>query len=62
MLESRYFTKCSWQIKIGWEGGQPLIQAFPPLGEEEHSMTALTETMTRLNQYGYPDYLVAMRN
>jgi len=38
-------------IKIGWEGGQPLIQAFPPLGEEEHSMTALTETMTRLNQY-----------
>ncbi|CDG51225.1 hypothetical protein HALA3H3_130053 [Halomonas sp. A3H3] len=25
-------------------------------------MTALTETMTRLNQYEYPDYLVAMRN
>ena len=24
-------------------------------------MTALTETMTRLNQYGYPDYLVGMR-
>lgn len=38
-------------IKIGWDNGQPLVQAFPPLGEEEHSMAALSETVTRLNQY-----------
>ncbi|MAR74677.1 MULTISPECIES: L,D-transpeptidase family protein [Halomonas] len=39
-------------IKIGWEEEQPLVQAFPPLEEEGHSMSALEDTVTRLNQRG----------
>ena len=45
-------------IKIGWKDGQPLVQAFPPLGEEEHSMTALSDTVTRLNQYNVDNITV----
>ena len=37
-------------IKIGWDNGQPLVQAFPPLGEEDHTMIALSDAITRLEQ------------
>lgn len=37
-------------IKIGWDNSQPLAQVFPPLGEEKHSMTTLSDTITRLKQ------------
>ncbi len=37
-------------IKIGWDDDQPLVQVFPLLEGEEHSMSALVDTITRLNQ------------
>ncbi|MAX31623.1 MAG: hypothetical protein CME72_00950 [Halomonadaceae bacterium] len=42
-------------IKIGLDGGRPLVQVFPPLGEEEHDMSSLADTLTRLDQLGSED-------
>lgn len=36
-------------IKVGWQEGQPLVQVFEPLEEQEHGMSALVETLDRLN-------------
>ncbi|MBE0487980.1 MAG: L,D-transpeptidase family protein [Halomonas sp.] len=37
-------------IKVGWQDGQPLVQVFQPLEEQEHGMSALIETIARLNE------------
>ena len=37
-------------IKIGWDNGQPLVQALPPLGVEDHTMTAISDAISRLEQ------------
>ncbi|MCG6657456.1 L,D-transpeptidase family protein [Halomonas campisalis] len=37
-------------IKVGWDEGQPLVQVFEPLEEQEHGMSALVETLGMLNQ------------
>lgn len=36
-------------IKVGWQHGQPLLQVFEPLEQQEHGMSALLETIARLN-------------
>lgn len=36
-------------IKVGWQGSQPLVQVFQPLEEQEHGMSALVDTLARLN-------------
>jgi L,D-transpeptidase ErfK/SrfK len=36
-------------IKVGWQDGQPLVQVFQPLEEQEHGMSALIETIAQLN-------------
>jgi L,D-transpeptidase ErfK/SrfK len=36
-------------IKVGWQEGQPLVQVFEPLEEQEHGMSALIDTISRLN-------------
>ena len=36
-------------IKVGWLDGQPLVQVFQPLEEQEHGMSALIDTISRLN-------------
>jgi len=36
-------------IKVGWRDGQPLVQVFKPLEEQEHGMSALIDTISRLN-------------
>ncbi|QTF93871.1 L,D-transpeptidase family protein [Halomonas sp. BM-2019] len=36
-------------IKVGWQDGQPLVQVFKPLEEQEHGMSALIETIAQLN-------------
>lgn len=37
-------------IKVGWQDGQPLVQVYQPLEEQEHGMSALIETIARLNE------------
>lgn len=37
-------------IKVGWEDGQPLVQVFQSLEEQEHGMSALIDTIARLNE------------
>ncbi len=39
-------------IKIGLGSGRPLVQVFPPLGEEKHDMSTLADTLARLDQLG----------
>lgn len=36
-------------IKVGWQEGQALVQVFEPLESQEHGMSALIDTISRLN-------------
>ncbi len=37
-------------IKVGWHEGQPLVQVFESLEDQEHGMSALIDTISRLNE------------